>query len=219
MVVIGADTHKRSHTLAAVEEATGQLLDELRISADDAGHRAALRWAGRIGPERVWAIEDCRHVSRRLEQELVASGERVIRVPPRMMGQSRRGEREPGKSDEIDAQSVARAVVKDGVEQFPAAYLDERALEIRLLADHRDNLVGERTKAQNRLRWHLLDLCPDLRSHAAGTIAVDRRGPGARHRRLRRLAPSARVRIARELVSDIKALVTAPASSSVSCCS
>src|ERR1035441_7863176 len=55
-----------------------------------------------------------------------------------MMGASRRGERERGKSDQIDAQAVARAVVKDGVERFPAAYLDERAMEIRLLFDHRD---------------------------------------------------------------------------------
>ena len=53
------------------------------------------------------------------------------------MGASRKGEREPGKSDEIDALAVARAVVKDGVEQFPVAYLNEQAMEIRLLLDHR----------------------------------------------------------------------------------
>jgi transposase len=67
----------------------------------------------------VWAIEDCRHASRRLEQALLAAGERVARVAPHRMGASRRGEREPGKSDEIDALAVARAVVKDGVERFP----------------------------------------------------------------------------------------------------
>jgi hypothetical protein len=47
-----------------------------------------------------------------------------------MMGATRRGEREPGKSDQIDALAVARAVVKDGVDRFPAAYLDERAMVI-----------------------------------------------------------------------------------------
>ena len=51
-----------------------------------------------------------------------------------------KGEREPGKSDEIDA----LAVVGDGVEQFPVAYLNEQAMEIRLLLDHRDDLVAER---------------------------------------------------------------------------
>jgi transposase len=59
-------------------------------------------------------------VSRRLEQALIAAGERVVRVAPHRMGASRRGEREPGKSDEIDALAVARAVVKDGPERFPA---------------------------------------------------------------------------------------------------
>ena len=130
MIVIGADTHKRSHALAAVDEGTGRLCGGQEIKADEAGHLAALRWARELDPERVWAIEDCRHVSRRLEQALLAVGERVVRVPPHRMGASRRGEREPGKSDQIDALAIARAVVKDGVERFPAAHLDERALEI-----------------------------------------------------------------------------------------
>jgi transposase len=106
----------------------------------------------------VWAIEDCRHVSRRLEQALITAGERVVRVPPQRMGASRRGERESGKSDQIDALAIARAVVKDGVESFPAAYLDQQATEIRLLSDHRRGLVAEPTRVQNRLRWHLLEL-------------------------------------------------------------
>src|SRR6516225_9456960 len=160
MIVIGADTHKGSHALSAVDEGTGRVRGSREIKADDAGHLAAVRWARGLDAERVWAIEDCRHVSRRLEQALLAAGERVIRVPPKMMGASRRGERERGKSDEIDAQAVARAVVKDGVERFPTAYLDERAMEIRLHSDHRDQLVTERTRIQNRLRWHLLQLRP-----------------------------------------------------------
>src|SRR5205085_254913 len=97
-----------------------------------------------------------------LEQALLAAGERVVRVPPHRMGASRKGEREPGESDEIDALAVARAVVKDGVEQFPIAYLDEHAMEIRLLFDHRADLVAERTRIINRLRWHLLEMCPEL---------------------------------------------------------
>ena len=162
MIVIGADTHKRTHALAAVAGETGARVGERTVRAEDAGHLAALRWARELDRERVWAIEDCRHVSRRLEQALVAAGERVIRVAPRLMGGSRRGEREPGKSDQIDALAVARAVLRDGIERFPAAFLDERAIEIRLLADHRDDLVAERTRAQNRLHWHLVDLCPEL---------------------------------------------------------
>ena len=103
MIVIGTDTHKGSHALAAVDEGTGRVRGSREIKADEPGHLAAVRWARGLDEERVWALEDCRHVSRRLEQALLAAGERVVRVPPHRMGASRKGEREPGKSDQIDA--------------------------------------------------------------------------------------------------------------------
>lgn len=206
MIVIGADIHKSTHALAAVSGDGGMVAGELEIRADEGGHRAALRWARELDRERVWAIEDCRHLSRRFEQALITAGERVVRVPPRMMGQARRGEREPGKSDQIDARAVARAVVREGVERFPAAFLDERALEIRLLHDHRTDLLAERTKQINRLRWHLVDLCPDLeakiparRLHSG--VMLDRIA-----RRLRSEERSARHRVALELVASIRSI-------------
>ncbi len=73
----------------------------------------------------------CRHVSARLERALVACGERVIRVAPGLMGESRKAVREPGKSDPIDATVIALAAIREGVESFPAAFLDEQAIEIR----------------------------------------------------------------------------------------
>ena len=104
-----------------------------------------------------------------------AAGERVVRVPPHQMGASRKGEREPGKPDEIDALAVARAVVKDGVEQFPVAYLNEQAMEIRLIADHRQHSIAERTRTVSRLRSHLLQLCPELeRSLGRGALNQSR---------------------------------------------
>ncbi len=203
MIVIGADTHKRSHALAAVDDGTGRVRGGREIKADEAGHLAAVRWARELDPERVWAIEDCRHVSRRLEQALLTAGEWVVRVPPHRMGASRRGEREPGKSDQIDALAVARAVVKDGAQRFAAAHLDENAMEIRLLSDHRNDLVAERTRMQNRLRWHLLVLCPDLEQSLKPRTLNQARQLERIDRRLRRLLGpgSARVRIAREEVS------------------
>src|ERR671923_2171908 len=187
MIVIGADTHKRSHALAAVDEGTGRVRGQREIKADEPGHLAAVKWARGLDDERVWAIEDCRAVSRRLEQALLAAGERVVRVAPHRMGASRRGERQPGKSDQIDALAIARAVVKDGVEEFPVAYLDEQAMEVRLLCDHRTDLVAERTRMQNRLRWHLLELCPELeRSLKRGSLAHARQLARV-DRRLRRL--------------------------------
>jgi transposase len=206
MIVIGADTHKGTHALAAVDEGTGRVRGSRQIQAEEAGHLAAVRWARELDRERVWAIEDCRHVSGRLEQALIAAGERVVRVAPRMMGASRRAERTPGKSDQIDALAVARAVVREGVDRFPAAYLNERAMEIRLLSDHRQDLIAERTRAQNRLRWHLLALCPELeRSLKRGGLEHPRSLDRV-DRKLRRLPASARIRVARDELSQIRML-------------
>jgi transposase len=206
MIVIGADTHKAAHALAAVDAGTGRARGSREIKADGPGHLAAVRWARSLDEDRVWAIEDCRHVSRRLEQALLAAGERVVRVAPHRMGASRKGEREPGKSDEIDASAVARAVVKDGVEQFPVAYLNEQAMEIRLLLDHRADLVAERTRIINRLRWHLLELCPELeRSCKRGSLSKAR-ALNRVERALRKLPLSARTRVAREQVSELRRL-------------
>jgi hypothetical protein len=105
---------------------------------------------------------------------------------------------EPGKSDEIDALAVARAVVNDGVEEFAVAFLDERSMEIRLLLDHRSDLAAERTRAINRLRWHLLELCPELEASLKRGALNKTTGLDRVDRRLRKLPGGARVRIARE---------------------
>jgi transposase len=206
MIVIGTDTHKGSHALAAVDERTGRVRGSREIKADEPGHLAAVRGARALDDDRVWAIEDCRHVSRRLEQALLAAGERVVRVPPHRMGASRKGEREPGKSDEIDALAVARAVVKDGVEQFPAAYLNEQAMEIRLLLDHRNDLVAERTRTVNRLRWHLLEPSPELERSLKRGALNQARVLDQVDRRLRKLPLGARARVAREQLAQLRGL-------------
>jgi transposase len=206
MIVIGVDTHKGSHALAAVDEGTGRVRGQREIGADEPGHLAAVRWARSLDEERAWAIEDCRHVSRRLEQALLAAGERVVRVAPHRMGASRRGEREPGKSDEIDALAIARAVVKDGVERFPAAFLDEQAMEIRLLLDHRGDLVADRTRTVNRLRWHLLQLCPELERSLKPGAFNQARVLDRVDRRLQKLPADAQVRVAREQVAHLRRL-------------
>ena len=61
MIVIGVDTHKRSHTLVALDAATGVMRGQLTIAASDEGTLAALRFASELDEERVWAVEDCRH--------------------------------------------------------------------------------------------------------------------------------------------------------------
>lgn len=154
MVVIGTDSHKRTHTVVAVDGA-GRRLAEKTASTAPAGHLELLRWARRWR-ERTWALEDCRHLTRRLEADLLAAGERVLRVPPKLMAGARRSNREPGKSDPIDALSVARAALREP--DLPAARLDGIERELRLLVDHREDLVVDRTGHEERLRWFLVEL-------------------------------------------------------------
>jgi transposase len=155
MIVIGVDSHKRTHTAVAAD-GTGRKLAEKTLPATSAGHLELVRWAARFA-DRTFALEDCRHLSRRLSTDLLVAGERVIRVPPKLMAGARRSSREPGKSDPIDALAVARAALR---EELPVATLDGPDRDVRLLVDHREDLVAERTRAQNRLRWHLHELDP-----------------------------------------------------------
>ena len=78
MITIGIDPHKQGHTAAAVDSATGGLCDQLTVASDQGGHERLLKWARALGEELRFALEDCRHVSGRLERELIARGERVI---------------------------------------------------------------------------------------------------------------------------------------------
>ena len=146
MIVLGADTHKRSHTIAAVAAATGELLGEQTIQVGRQGFAALLRWARSLDGEWVWALEDCRHVSGSLERFLIERGERVLRIPTHLSANARRSARQRGKSDAIDALGVARAALQEGLESFPAAQLDGPELDLRLLVDHRERLVRHRVE-------------------------------------------------------------------------
>jgi transposase len=200
MVIIGADLHKRTHTMVAIDE-QGRRLEERTVPATPEGHRSLLAWARERFGERRWALEDCRHLSRLLERHLVTAGESVVRVPPKLMAGARRSAREPGKSDPIDALAVARAALREP--DLPTARLDGPERELRLLVDHREDLVAERTRAQARLRWHLHELMPGEEPPAQG---LDR------HRVLdalaTRLGPmrGTVARIARDLVARIREL-------------
>ena len=88
------------------------------------GFDGLLRWARSLDGERVWALEDCRHVSGSLERFLIGRGERVLRIPTHLTAKARRSARQRGKSDAIDALGVARAALQEGLEAFAAAQLD-----------------------------------------------------------------------------------------------
>jgi transposase len=156
MVTLGIDAHKRTHTVVAVDDVGRQLGVLTTTATTSADHLAMLRWAQRFDGERRWAVEDCRHLSRRLEADLLRAGEVIVRVPPKLMAQARDAARTYGKSDPIDALAVARAALRHP--DLPVAQLDGPARELRLLVDHREDLVNERTRCINRLRWHLHEL-------------------------------------------------------------
>jgi transposase len=164
MVVIGVDAHKRTHTLVAVDE-LGRKLGERTVATTSEGHLLAAQWAGQW-PGARFALEDCRHLTRRLEGDLLRAGFAVVRVHTRLMAAARRGGRERGKSDPIDALAVAHAALREP--DLPAARLDGPARTVKLLSDHRQDLMAERTRLCSRLRWHLHELDPGLQVPSRG---------------------------------------------------
>jgi transposase len=199
MVVVGIDAHKRTHTAVAVDE-QGKKVASKTVAATSAGNLELVRWAQGLGKHR-FAVEDCRHISRRLERDLLGAGESLTRVPPKLMANMRHSAREQGKSDPIDAMSVARAAQRE--ENLPCARLDGDERRVRLLIDHREDLVAERTRSQNRLHWHLHELEPSLEL-ARGSL--DRYVVLARIGTLCSSQSGTVAEIAAELVEKIRAL-------------
>jgi len=198
MIVIGVDVHKHSLTAVAVDE-VGRTLAE--VTAGD--ERAVLAWSASLPAGRLWALEDCRQLTRALERELLGAGEELVRVPPKLMAPERRAGRLRGKSDPIDALAVARAALREPRLSRPRP--DEQPFrELKLLVDHRDDLVDERRRAQQRLRWHLHQLD---RSLAVPAKALDRPAQLDRVGRwLARQPAELQVRLARQLVARCRSL-------------
>jgi hypothetical protein len=198
MIVIGVDVHKQSLTAVAVDE-VGRAVAELTVGSS----AELVAWSDALDPETLWAVEDCRQLTGALERRLLAVGESLVRVPPKLMAPERRAGRARGKSDPIDALAVARAALREPHLDRPRP--GEAALrELKLLVDHRDDLVDERRRAQQRLRWQLHDLDPELVGPTGGLdrgVWLDRVA-----RRLSRANRTVQVRIARELVGRCRSL-------------
>ena len=199
MIVIGLDVHKQTVTAVAVDEA-GRPLEEKLILV---GSEELLGWASALDAERLWAVEDCRQLTGWLERQLLSVGEQLVRVPPKLTVPERRAGRTRGKSDPIDALAIARAALREPDLSRPQ--LGERIYrEIKLLVDHRDDLVDQRRRTQQRLRWHLYALDP--------TFAVPLRMLGrSSHlervsRWLARRDQELQVQLARELVATCRSL-------------
>jgi len=199
MIVIGLDVHKQSVAAVAVDEAGRPLAEKAIVVGSD----ELLGWAARLDAQRLWAAEDCRRLTGWLERQLLSVGEPLVRVPPKLTVPERRAGRTRGKSDPIDALAIARAALREPDLSRPRQG-EQVHREIKLLVDHRDDLVDQRRRTQQRLRWHLHQLDP---TYEVPLRRLDRASHLNRVARwLARREQELQVRLARELVSTIRAL-------------
>ena len=154
MIVIGVDVHKQSVTAVAVDEA-GRCSTRRTVRS---AATSSLGWAAALGAERLWALEDCRHLTRWLERQLLGLGEDVVRVPPKLTVPERRAAGRVGSRTRSTRSRSPGPRCASRTCSGPRRRAGLR--ELKLLVDHRDDLVDERRRTQQRLRWHLHQLDP-----------------------------------------------------------
>jgi transposase len=200
-VLIGVDPHKTSVAVAAVDEATGELLERANFLQERVGLSRLERWAKRF-PERRWAVENAGGLGRHLAGRLAGSGECVVDVPPKLSARVRvLSSGNARKNDGVDALATALAASRN---DRLAPVDPEAASEVlRLLSERREDLVAERTRALNRLHALLRDLLP---GGVAGKLSADRAARILRSIRPKGTSARLRRRLAAEVLRDIRTL-------------
>jgi transposase len=200
-ILIGVDPHKASLAVAAIDEATSELLERASFPQNRTGLRALERWAKRF-PERRWAVENACGLGRHLAGRLTAAGESVVDVPPKLSARVRvLSTGNARKNDGLDALATALAASRN---ERLAAIDSEAASEVlRLLSERREDLVAERTRALNRLHGLLRDLLP---GGVAGTLSADRAARLLRGIRPEGTSARLRRRLASEILRDVRML-------------
>ena len=194
-VLIGVDPHKASVAVAAVDEDLGELLERAAFPQNRDGLRSLERWARRF-PERRWAVENAGGLGRHLAVRLVATGESVVDVPPKLSARVRvLSSGNARKNDGVDALATALAASRN--ERLAAVDPEAASEALRLLSERREDLVAERTRALNRLHALLRELLP---GGVARTLSADR---AARILRGIRAQGGASVRLRRRLASEV----------------
>ena len=147
--MIGIDPHKGSHTAAAVDRAEA-VIDTIRVDADRHQRARLLAWAAPFSP-RTWAIEGATGMGALLAQRLVAAGEHVVDVPPKLSSRVRLLERgKIDKTDPNDARSAAIVAWHNPLLNVVTG-LDEHRVVLRLLADRDHQITANRTRTICRL--------------------------------------------------------------------
>ena len=197
-VIIGMDPHKRSATIE-IMAGDETVVGGGRFATDAAGYRAMLAEAKRW-PERTWAIEGCQGIGRHIANRLLAGGEDVIDVPPKLSARTRVFATGQGrKTDANDAHSVALAATRmPGLRRVAD---DQQLAVLRILADRRRSLGEDHTRMVCQLHQLLLELIPGGAKKALS--AAQARALLARVRP-RDAAGKARRRVAAELISDLE---------------
>ncbi len=197
-VVIGMDPHKRSVTIE-VMAADETILGGGRFDTDAAGYRALLRYV-RQWPQRVWAIEGCQGIGRHVANRLLADGEQVVDVPPKLSARARVFTTGQGrKTDATDAHSVA--LVGTRMAGLRPVVNDEQLAVLRLLVDRRRALGEDHTRTVNQLHALLLELIP---GGAKKNLSAAQAKALLAKVRPRDVAGKARRRVAAELIADLE---------------
>jgi Transposase and inactivated derivatives len=164
-VYIGVDTHKKRHVLIALDE-RGQTCSTQGVANTPAGWAAALQWAHALDPVCIWGIENTGSLGKGFAQFLLTSGETAVHeIVPHRTAQYRKRGRSQDKTDHTDALAMARLLHTEP-EHLPLVQRDDASTELRLLSDHRDNLVAERTRLVNQLHAQMLQIDPCYAEHS-----------------------------------------------------
>jgi transposase len=197
-VVIGMDPHKRSVTIEVMgpDEA---VLAAGRYGTDQAGFTTLMSEA-KCWPERVWAVEGCSGIGRPIAARLVAAGEQVVDVPPKLSARARVFSTGQGrKTDATDAHSIA--LVGTRMAGLRPVVDDQQLAVLRVLADRRRALGEDHTRMVAQLHHLLLELIPggaktDLSAAQAQALLATVRP--------RDIAGKTRRRVAAELIADLE---------------
>ena len=172
MTAIGVDTHKATLAACAIDD-LGRATGEETFGNDPAGHAAFIVWARAIAPEVTIGVEGSSSFGAPLARAVQGAGLCVREVPPHLSRFERQRTRRPGKSDPGDALAIARVTAREP--NLPPIRLPDLTSEIRLLLEAREDLIGETTRARNRLHAHLRVLLPGYGGKVTNLVA-------ARHR-------------------------------------
>src|SRR5215213_7850548 len=197
-VVIGMDPHKRSVTIEVMTADEG-VLGGGRFATEEIGFMAMADYVKRW-PDRVWAIEGCSGIGRHVAMRLIAAGQDVVDVPPKLSARARVFSTGQGrKTDATDAHSVA--LVGTRMAGLRPVVADDQLTVLRMLADRRRSLGEEHTRKVSQLHALLLELLPggakkDLSAAQAKALLAKVRP--------RDLVGKTRRRLAAELVGDLE---------------